>query len=229
MIQFWQATWEEQRLWLEFSLNSFGRELSAMLINTSHHATFVRKCLKKVLFWNPQYNSDYSFRPFEKIAIELVGEIVPRSDRGHRFISTVNDTCTRWVECVPLKFYKSEVIAESLYSIFCRMGFLYIILSDNSSQFVSRTTKIFTGMLFIAQSFCSIYHAASNGVIEKFHHCLQQMLSKVTSEYPKNWDQLLPVVVFAYNDTPLKWSSLILTPLYCSFIVFFYEPYLPSF
>lgn len=139
------------------------------------------------------------------------------------------DICTRWVECIALKFYTSEVIAESLYSIFCRMGFLDIILSDNGSHFVSRTTKNFTDMLFIAQSFCSIYHAASNGVIEKFHHCLKQMLSKMTSEYPKNWDQLLPAVVFAYKNTPLKWSSLILPPLYCSFIDFFYEPFFKSF
>lgn len=44
-------------------------------------------------------------------------------------------------------------------------GFPDIILSDNSTQFVSRIMRSFTDILFIAQTFRSPYHLFSNGIV----------------------------------------------------------------
>lgn len=42
-------------------------------------------------------------RPFDRVAIDLVGPLSPPSENGHRFILTLIDTATRYPEAVPLK------------------------------------------------------------------------------------------------------------------------------
>lgn len=42
----------------------------------------------------------------------------------------------------------------------------------------------------------------SNGIVEKFHRCLKQILSKVTAKFPTEWDNFRPATLFAYNDAP---------------------------
>lgn len=81
------------------------------------------------------------------------------------------------------------------------MDFPNVILPGNGSQYVSQTMGDFTEMLSIAESFSSIYHAASNGIIERFHKCLKHMLYKMTSDFPNDWDKYLPAVFFAFNET----------------------------
>lgn len=132
--------------------------------------------------------SSLTFRP--KIAVDLMSEINPASTTGQRFILSLMDTCSRWVHCVPLKYTTSEDLANVLFSIFCRMGFPNVIL-DNGSQFVSRTMRSITDKLSKSQTFSCIYHLRSNGIIEKIHCCLKQMLSKVTAEFSPNWDKYL--------------------------------------
>lgn len=104
--------------------------------------------------------------------MDLVAEIVPAFARGHRYILCLIDTCTRWVECIPLKYATTPEKAEGLCSIFCCMGFPDVIRSGNGSQFVLRTMQCFTEMLSIGQAFSSIYHPCSNGIIDKLYRCL---------------------------------------------------------
>lgn len=124
--------------------------------------------------------------------------IYPPSDRGYRFILTMVDLCMRYVEAIPLKYTAVEDVADALMSVFCQMGFPDIILSDNGSQFISYTMRSFTDMLSIAQTFSLRYHPQSNRVIENFHSTFKQMLAKVTAEFPQDWGQYLPTILFMY-------------------------------
>lgn len=74
--------------------------------------------------------------------------------------------CSRWAEVIPLKHLKAEDIAEVLLYVFCRMGFLDVIPSNNGTQFISQTMHSFTDMLSIALTFSSRYHPQLNGVLE---------------------------------------------------------------
>lgn len=96
-----------------------------------------------------------------------MGKIHPSSPRGHCFILSLVDTGSRWVEAVPLKYTTASDIAECLFSIFCRMGFPDVILSYNGTQFLSHSMRSFTNILSIAQTFNSVYHPSSNGIVEK--------------------------------------------------------------
>ena len=74
-------------------------------------------------------------KPFKRVAIDLVGPIIPPSEEGHRYILTLVDFSTRSPEAVPLK--NTETVAEALVDIFSRLGVPEEILSDLGTQFVS--------------------------------------------------------------------------------------------
>lgn len=127
----------------------------------------------------PLKSSYISSSPFEVLDIDLEGEISPTSDRGHMYILSLVDTCTRWVECIPLKYANTQEIVRILSVL--QNGFPQCNTIRNGSQFVSRTMRSFTDMLSIVQMFSLIYYALSNRVREKYHRWQKQMLAKVTA------------------------------------------------
>lgn len=108
----------------------------------------VKGSFRPVLVQQPQLCS----HPFEKVAVDHLDQIYLASTRGHWFFLSLVDICTHWVECVPLKFCTTEDIAEALFVIFSRMGFPCVILSDNGSQFISRTMRSFTDIPLLTLS-----------------------------------------------------------------------------
>ncbi|BFZ03151.1 hypothetical protein BsWGS_06190 [Bradybaena similaris] len=146
--------------------------------------------------------TDIPSRPFEKVAIDIIGPMSVPSERGNLYILTLVDLCTRWPEAIPLRTITSEAVAEALLLIFSRVGFPNTILSDNGPQFVSQATKLVMNKLGIKQVFATPYHPQTNGTCERFNGTLKSMLGKVAFNNPSTWDTLLPAVLFAYREVP---------------------------
>ena len=72
--------------------------------------------------------------PFKRVAVDLIGEMFPASSRGHRYILTVVDYATRYLEAIALKNISTVAIAEALVSIFSRVGITEEILSDQGTN-----------------------------------------------------------------------------------------------
>lgn len=121
--------------------------------------------------------STLSLCPFQKIAFDVIGELHPVFDRGHRFILSIVYTNSRYTEAIPPNYVISQDIAEAVIGVFCRMGFHAVILSGNGTQFVSRAHQSFTDMLSIAQTlytaqnttiiFVNSYHIGVNAMCRK--------------------------------------------------------------
>lgn len=45
--------------------------------------------------------TDVPSRPFEKVAIDIIGPLIVPSDSGNQYILTLVDLCTRWLEAIP--------------------------------------------------------------------------------------------------------------------------------
>lgn len=141
-------------------------------------------------------------RPFQKIAIDLVGPINPASARGNKYILTAVDYATRWPEAVALPDITTERIADALLEMFSRVGFPKEILSDRGSQFTSGLMREVCRLISVKQSFTTPYHPMANGLNEKFNGTLKLMIKKMCQECPTDWDRYIPAALFAYREVP---------------------------
>lgn len=73
------------------------------------------------------------FKKKKKNTIDFVGKIYPPTARVLRYILSIVDLCSHWVEALPLKCITAEDIVVDLLSVFCRMGFPDVILSDKGN------------------------------------------------------------------------------------------------
>ena len=139
--------------------------------------------------------------PFERIAMDIVGPL-PRSRAGHRYVLVVCDYATRYPEAVPLKTIDAECIAEELVKIFARMGIPKEILTDQGSNFTSQLLAEVYRLLHVDALRTSPYHPQTDGLVERFNKTLKEMLRKTAVEDGKDWDRLIPYVLFAYREVP---------------------------
>lgn len=56
--------------------------------------------------------------PFQRVAVDLVGPIEPRSGDGNRYILTLVDYASRYPGAPPLPSIETERVAEALFEIF---------------------------------------------------------------------------------------------------------------
>lgn len=138
--------------------------------------------------------------PFQRVAVDLVGPIVPASSSGFSYILTVVDYATRFPEAVPLKNIDTKNVAEALFNIFTRVGFPEEILSDQGKQFQSDLMKEINRLLSIKQLRTTPYHPMTNGLVERFNGTLKAMLKRLCIEQPKEWDRFIPAALFAYRE-----------------------------
>eukprot|EP00745_Piridium_sociabile_P045225 TRINITY_DN9715_c0_g1_i3.p2 TRINITY_DN9715_c0_g1~~TRINITY_DN9715_c0_g1_i3.p2 ORF type:complete len:489 (-),score=73.55 TRINITY_DN9715_c0_g1_i3:457-1923(-) len=147
--------------------------------------------------------------PFERVAVDLIGPIVPCSARGHRYVITMIDYATRYVEAKPLMSAKAEEVSEALWEMWTHLGVPREILTDRGSQFVGDLAKEVNRLLCIKGLKTSPRHAEGNGLVERFNGTIKSMLKHLCQEQPKEWDRYIPAVLFAIREVPqesLKFS-----------------------
>ena len=140
--------------------------------------------------------------PFHRIAIDIVGPIYPMSEKKNRYILTVVDYATRYPEAVALPSIETERVAEALLEIYSRVGFPTEVLSDLGTNFTSDLMREVNRLISVQQLTTSPYHPICNGLVEKFNGTLKQILKRLCSEKPRDWDRYLPAVLFAYREVP---------------------------
>ncbi|KAF1388735.1 hypothetical protein PFLUV_G00065720 [Perca fluviatilis] len=139
--------------------------------------------------------------PFSRIAMDLVGPL-PKSNRGHQYILVILDYATRYPEAIPLRTMATKGIARELVMLFSRVGIPDEILTDQGTPFMSRIMKDLCKLMKITQLRTSVYHPQTDGLVERFNRTLKQMLKKVMEADGRNWDQLLPYLMFSIREVP---------------------------
>ena len=93
-------------------------------------------------------------------------------------------------------------MAEHLMQLFSRVGIPREILSDQGTNFMSQLLKELYNLLNISQIQTSVYHPQTDSLVERFNKTLKAMLRKLVNKEGKNWDRMLPYVLFAYREVP---------------------------
>ena len=76
------------------------------------------------------------------------------------------------------------------------------MLTDFGSQFTAEVMKEVSRLLSLQQLTTTPYHPMCNGLVERFHATMKQMLRRMCAERPKEWDKYLPALLFAIREVP---------------------------
>ncbi len=139
--------------------------------------------------------------PFERIGMDLVGPL-PKSARGHEHILVIVDYATRYPEAIPLQKATAKAIAHELFMLCSRVGIPAEILTDQGTPFMSQLMADLCRSLKVKQLRTTVYHPQTDGLIERFNQTLKQMLRHVVAEDSRDWDLMLPYVLFGIWGVP---------------------------
>ena len=113
---------------------------------------------------------------FRIVHIDIVGPLIP-SSTGKRFILTMMDRFTRWPHAVPISNISAPTVARVFYySWVCNYGCPDVLISDQGKQFESDVFNELLKALDVKRVRTTPYHPQSNGLIERFHLTLKNVL-----------------------------------------------------
>ncbi|XP_063601112.1 uncharacterized protein LOC134777204 [Penaeus indicus] len=138
-------------------------------------------------------------KPFSKIVIDCVGPL-PRTRKGNCYLLTIMCASTRFPEAIPMRSIHSKNIVRELVRYFSWVGLPEIVQSDQGSNFTSGMFKKILKGLHIKHNLSSAYHPQSQGVVERFHQTLKNILKMYCEELSMDWDEGVPLALFAIRD-----------------------------
>ena len=140
--------------------------------------------------------------PFQRVAVDITGPIIPSASSGNKYILVVIDYATRYPEAIPLRNIEASTVAEALWNVWTHYGVPNEVLTDRGSQFTSSLMREVYGLLGIKGLTTTPYHAQANGLVERFNATLKSILKKLSIDQPKYWDRYINAALFAYREVP---------------------------
>ena len=139
--------------------------------------------------------------PFSRIAMDIIGPL-PRSSSGNWYVLVLCNYATCYPEVLSLRSIDAKHVAEQLITVFSRVGMPCEILTDQGSNFTSQLLAELYRLLHIHAIRTSPYHPQTDGMVDRFNQTLKAMLRKTIDEEGKDWDKLIPYLLFAYREVP---------------------------
>ena len=140
--------------------------------------------------------------------MDLVGPIHPPSSRGNKYVLTIIDILTGFTIAAPIKNKNAETICDAYRNhVYCTFGGSSRILTDNGSEFKNQEMKEVCETLGVKHIFSPVYTPQSNGRLEGWHRFFKACIAKHIHGGGVEWDELVPLVVSAYNFFPCQSSK----------------------
>jgi transposase InsO family protein len=117
--------------------------------------------------------------PFRGWGLDFIGEIHPRSSKGHRFILVAMDYFTKWTKAVPLRnMTHQEVITFVQEHIIYRFGVPQTLTTNQGPSFMSHQFREFTESMKIKLLNTSPYYVQANGQAKASNKVLIKIIKK---------------------------------------------------
>ena len=141
--------------------------------------------------------------PWEVVTVDFVSGFAP-TVRKHTAICVICDRFTRMMHAEPCKDHATakETAKIMIRRLFAVHGCPRVLISDRGTQFDSELWMHFWNMLGTRVHLATTHHPQTNGLTERMNRTLIALIRKVTQQKPKEWDDQLPLLEFAYNQTP---------------------------
>ena len=165
---------------------------------------FIRKCHCNV----KKSSSELSHAPlqpteihnlhiFERVAIDIM--TIHASSNGYKYIFTLQDYKSKWIEAQPSREATSSSIISWLEGVWAMFGKPKELWTDKGSQFESKIFQQYCEQQKINIHHTTAYHHQSNGMVERTHRTLWDLFRATVNEQYDDWDQQLPKALWAYR------------------------------
>jgi transposase InsO family protein len=145
-------------------------------------------------------------RQFTHLHVDLVGPL-PTSAEGFKYLFTIIDRSTRWVEAIPVKNMEAATIADALVAGWVsQFGVPAVITFDRGTQFTSAVREALCKRLHIQHIITSAFHPCSNGMVERCHRQLKDALRARSAA--NDWPDHLPWVLLGLRAAPKEDSAV---------------------
>lgn len=135
------------------------------------------------------------------MALDILGPL-PRSDKSNRYILIIGDYFMKWMEGIAIPDQEAQTVADAvLKEVFCRLGIPRQLHSDQGRNFESNLLEQMCSTLGIDKTRTSPLRPQSDGMVERFNHTLEAMLTMFVAEHQRDWDDHLPLMMMAYRAT----------------------------
>jgi transposase InsO family protein len=130
--------------------------------------------------------------------------LLPTSAEGFRYLFTLVDRSTRWVEAVHIKTMSAVDCADAFIATWVsRFGVPANLTLDRGAQFTAAVWYALCLKLGVSQQMTTAYHPQSNGIVERTHRQLED-----PSTPALQWAQHLPWVLLGLRAAPKEDSGI---------------------
>ena len=155
----------------------------------------------------PTVHFDLPSSRFETIHIDIVGPLptaIPKNatyPRPERYLLTMIDRTTKWLEATPMVDITSQTVASAFYNTWIsKFGVPLHVITDRGSQFESELFRELAELVGFHRLRTTAYHPECNGEIERQHRTLKTAIIA----RKENWIDALPSVLLGMRITPLE-------------------------
>jgi transposase InsO family protein len=135
--------------------------------------------------------------PFQRWGIDFI-EKLPKSQKGNVHIVTAIDYFSRYVVAKAVKVKSGKAALNFLYEeIITKFGVPEVIITDRAKAFMEGEFQEYLKKMKIRHTPTSSYHPRSNGMVERMHSTLKNMLRKLSSVNIHRWDDHLNEALLA--------------------------------
>ena len=134
------------------------------------------------------------------------------SSEGNRYLLTLKDVFSKWIEALPLSTTTGTKVARELQSVFARFGHPIQVHTDNATYFRSAVLKEALQRANIRLTFTPTYNPQSNSV-ERAHRDLNAMLRVLCHQNAADWEEVLPAALLALRSAVHESTGV--TPFAC--------------
>ena len=142
-------------------------------------------------------------KPWNSISLDFIEKLSPSSS-GYTAILVIVDHMMKQGLFIPTHdTIMSQQLAQLfVLHVFSKHGILSHVTSDRGPEFVSHFFRSLGIALDMKLHFTSGYHPEGDGRTERTNQTLEQYIQVFCNYQQDNWDGLLPLAEFAYNNAP---------------------------
>lgn len=133
---------------------------------------------------------------WEWLGLDIRGPM-PTTLNGNKYILTVTDYYSKWLEAFPLSVNSSEKVTKHIVDIISHLGFPYKILSRLTRTFVKKINDALKKQLMGLSESLLVIHPQTGVLDRDMQSLIDGMVNDLLRDHVCDWDVYLPAKVFS--------------------------------